>query len=154
MKSKITLLFIGLLSLGSFAQTPISSTIAYQGVGESAAFVGQGEYQIFLDNTNGVLDKPIFLLDGFDPGNARNIASIYNFLNYGTGQNLATDLRNQGYDVIILNFPTYTRPSTTTVVDGGVDFIQRNAMILVALINQINSQKVGTEKNVVIGPSM
>jgi len=154
MKLKITLLFIGLLSLVSFAQTPISSTIAYQGVGESAAFVGQGEYQLFLDNTNGVLDKPIFLIDGFDPGNARNIASIYNFLNYGAGQNLATDLRNQGYDIVILNFPTYTRPSTTTVIDGGVDFIQRNAMILVALINQINSQKIGTEKNVVIGPSM
>ena len=167
MKSKITLLFIGLLSFGSFAQdnknpqivspnavVSISSTIAYQGVGESAAFVGQGEYEIFLDNTNSVLDKPIFLLDGFDPGNTRNIASIYNFLNYGTGQNLATDLRNQGYDIIILNFPTYTRPSTTTVIDGGVDFIQRNAMILVALINQINSQKVGTQKNVVIGPSM
>ena len=167
MKSKITLLFIGLLSFGSFAQdnknpqtvspnavVNISSTIAYQGVGESAAFVGQGEYEIFLDNTNSVLDKPIFLLDGFDPGNTRNIASIYNFLNYGTGQNLATDLRNQGYDIIILNFPTYTRPSTTTVIDGGVDFIQRNAMILVALINQINSQKVGTQKNVVIGPSM
>jgi len=154
MQSKITLLFIGLLSLGSLAQTSISSTIAYQGVGESAAFVGQGEYQLFLDNTNGVLDKPIFLIDGFDPGNARNIASVYNFLNYGVGQNLATDLRNQGFDIVILNFPTYTRPSTTTVIDGGVDFIQRNAMILVALINQINSQKVGTEKNVIIGPSM
>lgn len=154
MKSKITLLFIGLLSLGCFAQTAISSAIAYQGVGESSAFVGQGEYQIFLDNTNGVLDKPIFLIDGFDPGNARNIPSIYNFLNYGVGQNLATDLRNQGFDIVILNFPTYTRPSTTTVIDGGVDFIQRNAMILVALINQINSQKIGTEKNVVIGPSM
>ena len=154
MQSKITLLLVGLLSFGSFAQTPISSTIAYQGVGESAAFVGQGEYQIFIDNTNGILDKPILLLDGFDPGNTRNIASIYNFLNYGTGQNLATDLRNQGYDVVILNFPTYTRPSTTTVIDGGVDYIQRNAMILVELINQINTQKVGTQKNVVIGPSM
>lgn len=154
MKSKITLLFIGLLSLGSFSQTPISSTIAYQGVGESAAFVGQGEYQIFIDNTNGILDKPIFLLDGFDPGNARTIPAIYSFLNYGAGQNLATDLRNQGYDIIILNFPTYTRPATTTVIDGGVDFIQRNAMILVALINQINSQKIGNQKNVIIGPSM
>jgi hypothetical protein len=40
------------------------------------------------------------------------------------------------------------------VIDGGADFIQRNAMILVELINQINAQKVGTEKNVVIGPSM
>lgn len=164
MNTKITSLFIGLLSLGSFAQnteaiapnvvTTVTSTIPYQGYGETAAYNGQGQYEIFMDTTNGVLDKPILLLDGFDPGDARNIATIYNFLNYGTGQNLATDLRAQGYDIIILNFPTYTRPSTTTVIDGGVDYIQRNAMILVELINQINSQKVGTQKNVVIGPSM
>lgn len=151
---KITLLFISLFTLGSFAQQTITSTIAYQGAGESAAFVGQGEYQVFPDVVNGILDKPIFLLDGFDPGNTRNIATIYNLLNYGTNQNLATDLRNQGYDVIILNFPTYTRPSTTTVIDGGADYIQRNAMILVELLNTINAVKVGTEKNVVIGPSM
>lgn len=132
----------------------ITSTIPYQGYGESAAFVGQGQYEIFLDNVNGVLDKPIFLLDGFDPGDTRNTTAIYSFLNYGTGQNLATDLRAQGFDIIILNFPNYTRPSTTTVIDGGVDYIQRNAMILVELLNEINAQKVGTEKNVVIGPSM
>jgi pimeloyl-ACP methyl ester carboxylesterase len=132
----------------------ISSTIPYQGYGETAAFVGQGQYEVFLDNVDGVLDKPIFLLDGFDPGDTRNTTAIYSFLNYGTGQNLATDLRAQGFDIIILNFPTYTRPSTTTVIDGGVDYIQRNAMIFVELLNQINAQKVGTEKNVVIGPSM
>ena len=137
------------------AVTSIAATIPYQGYGETAAFLGQGEYEIFMDTTNGVLDKPIFLLDGFDPGDSRNIANIYSLLNYGTtGQNLADDLRAQGFDVIILNFPEYTRPSTTTVIDGGVDYIQRNAMILVELINEINAQKVGTEKNVVIGPSM
>ena len=63
-------------------------------------------------------------------------------------------IRAQGYDIIVLNFPTYTRPSTTTIIDGGVDYIQRNAMILVELMNQINAQKIGTAKNVVIGPSM
>ncbi len=141
-------------SIETNAVTTITSTVPFQGYAETAAFVGQGQYDIFLDTTNGVLDKPIFLLDGFDPGDTRNIAAIYNQLNYGTGQNLATDLRGQGFDVIILNFPTYTRPSTTTVIDGGADYIQRNAMIFVELLNQINAQKVGTEKNVVIGPSM
>ena len=136
------------------AASPIWSTIPYQGYGETASFLGQGQYEVFLDNVNGILDKPIFLLDGFDPGDSRNITAIYNQLNYGTGQNLATDLRAQGFDIVILNFPTYTRPSTTTVIDGGVDYIQRNAMILVALLNQINSQKIGNQKNVVIGPSM
>ena len=133
----------------------ISSTIAYQGYGESAAFLGQGEYEIFMDTTDGVLDKPIFLLDGFDPGDTRNTTAIYSLLNYGTtGENLGNIVRAQGYDVIVLNFPNYTRPSTTTVIDGGVDYIQRNAMILVQLINQINAVKVGTAQNVVIGPSM
>lgn len=133
----------------------ISSTIPYQGYGETAAFLGQGEYELYLDTVDGVLDKPIFLLDGFDPGDARSTSAIYSFLNYGTtGGNLGDEVRAQGYDIILLNFPTYTRPSTTTVIDGGVDYIQRNAMILVELINQINAQKVGTAKNVVIGPSM
>jgi hypothetical protein len=94
------------------------------------------------------------LVDGFDPGDSRNIAAIYAGLNYGTNQNLADFLRTQGFDIVLLNFPTYTRPNTTTVVDGGVDFIQRNAFVLVSLINQINAQKVGNQKNVVIGPSM
>lgn len=137
------------------AVTSISSTIPYQGYGETAAFLGQGEYDIYLDTTDGILDKPIFLLDGFDPGDTRNTSAIYSLLNYGTtGQNLGDIVRAQGYDIVVLNFPTYTRPGTTTVIDGGVDYIQRNAMILVALINQINAQKVGTQKNVIIGPSM
>jgi len=76
-------------------------------------------------------------------------------LGYGTtGQNLGDIVRAQGYDVIVLNFPSYTRPNSTTVIDGGVDYIQRNAMVLVELINQINAQKVGNAQNVVIGPSM
>ncbi|MGL2963024.1 T9SS type A sorting domain-containing protein [Flavobacterium sp. RSB2_4_14] len=132
----------------------ITASIAYQGYGESAPYFGQGEYEIFPDTVDGILDKPVFLVDGFDPGDTRNIATMYAGLNYGTNQNLADYLRTQGFDIVMLNFPTYTRPNTTTVVDGGVDYIQRNAMILVALINQINAQKVGTQKNVIIGPSM
>lgn len=134
--------------------TDITATIPYQGQGENQAFFGQGEYEIFLDTNDGILDKPIFLVDGFDPGDTRDIATLYSSLDYGTGQNLADYLRTEGYDIVLLNFPTYTRANTTTVVDGGVDFIQRNAFILVELINQINAQKAGNHKNVVIGPSM
>lgn len=151
---------LGVNSKNSTARNPqvvnaITATIPYQGYGETAAFLGQGEYEIFMDTTDGILDKPIFLLDGFDPGDSRNTSAVYQLLGYGTtGQNLGDIVRAQGYDVIVLNFPTYTRTGTTTVVDGGVDYIQRNAMILVELINQINAQKVGTAQNVVIGPSM
>lgn len=136
------------------AVTSISSTIPYRGYGETAAFLGKGEFEIYLDTVDGILDKPIILVDGFDPGDSRNTAAIYQLLNYGTSQNLGDLIRAQGYDVIVLNFPSYTRNSSTTIIDGGVDYIQRNAMILVELIKQINSQKIGNEKNVVIGPSM
>lgn len=137
------------------AITTINATIPYQGVEDPAAYLGQGEYEIFYDNGNGVLDKPIILLDGFDPNDGRPIPAIYGLLNYGTtGQNLADDLRNQGFDVIILNFPNYTQTETGNLLSGGADYIQRNAMVFVELLNQINAQKVGNEKNVVIGPSM
>src|SRR5690606_2770083 len=70
-------------------------------------------------------------------------------------ENLADLVRNEGFDVVILNFPTYTSSSNgTTVIDGGADFIQRNAMIRVELIETINDLKTGTAQNVVIGPSM
>lgn len=131
-----------------------TSSRTYKGYGESSAFAGIGEYEVFLDTVDGILDKPIILLDGFDPGDARNTSQIYQLLNYGSGQNLGDVVRAQGYDLIVLNFPKYTRPGTTTVIDGGTDYIQRNAMLLLDLIEMINAQKVGTAKNVVIGPSM
>lgn len=134
--------------------TTISSTIPYKGYGETAAFTGTGEYEIFMDTVNGVLDKPIILVDGFDPGDTRNTSAIYQLLSYGAGQNLGDQIRALGYDVIVLNFPTYTRTGGTTIIDGGVDYIQRNAMILAELIKTINLQKVGSQKNVIIGPSM
>lgn len=134
--------------------TDIFSMIPYKGYGETASFLGKGEYEVFLDTVDGILDKPIILVDGFDPGDTRNTSAIYQLLNYGTNQNLGDVIRAQGFDVIVLNFPTYTRASTTTIIDGGVDYIQRNAMILVELMKKINTEKVGSAKNVLIGPSM
>ena len=118
--------------------------------------VGKAEYDIFL-STDGVLDKPIFLIDGFDPGDSRDILGLYDLLNFddfGETSNLADVLRAQGFDVVILNFPVYLRESDMIEIDGGADFIERNAMLLVELIQIINNIKVGSEQNVIIGPSM
>lgn len=131
----------------------IQATIPYQGYGESAPVFGTAEYEIFLDNVDGVLDKPIFLVDGFDPGDTRNTTLIYEMLNYSSGGNLGDVVRDEGFDIVVVNFPQYS-PDGETLIDGGADFIQRNAMSLVALIEHINSQKVGNEQNVIIGPSM
>jgi len=130
----------------------IQATVPYQGHGESAPILGQAEYEIYLDNVDGVLDKPIFLIDGFDPGDTRNTSIIYELLNFPGGGNLGDVVRGEGYDIVVVNFPQYNVGETT--IDGGADFIQRNAMSLVALIEHINNLKVGEAQNVIIGPSM
>ncbi len=136
--------------------TPINASIAYQGFGEALALIGTGEYKIYYDNVDGILDKPIFFIDGFDPDDARTIPLMYEQLNFGNPvQNLAELVRDEGFDLVLVNFPNYTSITDgTTMIDGGADFIQRNAFILVELLNTINSMKVGDEENVVIGPSM
>lgn len=148
------------------------------------AFAGMAEYEIFL-GADGVLDKPIIVVDGFDPSDTRDINAVYDLLTFtdasNTTQNLGDLIRNdEDFDVIILNFPQYLKltdnsllnigdvtdtngdtiidendyPSGSVLIDGGADYIERNAMTLVELINTINSQKTGSEQNVIIGPSM
>ncbi len=138
---------------------PFTSTITpdLSAYGEAVSYPGEGEYQIFLDTDNGILDKPVIVVDGFDPGDGRTIAGLYSAFDYTDAmgpQNLADFVRSQGHDVIILNFPTYTRAADSEVIDGGADFIERNAMLLVDLIGIINASKTGSEQNVIIGPSM
>ncbi len=137
----------------TFTGTTTPNLTAY---GESTSYTGVGEYEVFL-SPDQVLDKPIFIVDGFDPDDSRDINGIYNLLNFetnGTLLNLADLVRNEGFDVVILNFPIYTRAADSQVIDGGVDFIERNALLLVDLITSINNTKMGSEPNVVIGPSM
>ncbi|MCB0432822.1 MAG: hypothetical protein KDD18_07380, partial [Mangrovimonas sp.] len=81
----------------------INATIPYQGYGESTAHVGTGEYKIFYDNVDGVLDKPIFFVDGFDPNDSRDIPSMYSLLDFGNPvENLADLVRDEGYDIVVL----------------------------------------------------
>ena len=135
----------------SNALVPITATIGYQGYEEVQAYFGEGEYEIFLDNVDGVLDKPIIILDGFDPGDGRDIAGLYNSLSFD-GDNLADILRDEGFDIIILNAPQYSTGGKD--IDGGADYIQRNAFVLIEMINFLNAQKVGDAELVVLGPSM
>jgi len=129
----------------------ITASIGYQGYEESQEYFGEGEYEIFLDNVDGILDHPIIFIDGFDPGDSRDITDMYNALDFD-GDNLADILRDEGFDAVALNFPQYTTDGY--FIDGGADYIQRNAMILIELINFINDEKVGNQPLVVVGPSM
>ena len=47
-------------------------------------YKGWGEYDIFY-SSDGILDKPIFLVDGFDPTDSRNINAVYAELDYEGG---------------------------------------------------------------------
>ena len=163
---KITFLLLILFSVSMYTQTPggesaitnIDATIPYQGIDETTPLLGSGEYKIFYDNIDGELDKPIFFIDGFDPNDSRDINSMYNLLDFGgSGENLADVVRDEGYDLVVLNFPAaYFSPTDgTSVIKGGADYIQRNAFILVELINTINGLKeVDAEQSIIIGPSM
>ncbi len=135
----------------SMAVETITANIAYQGYDETQAYFGQGEYEIYLDNVDGVLDKPIIVLDGFDPGDSRDIPGLYASLSFD-GENLADILRDEGFDIVILNAPLYNTGGKD--IDGGADYIQRNAMVLIAMIQQLNADKVGDNELVVLGPSM
>ncbi|MCK7590197.1 T9SS type A sorting domain-containing protein [Subsaxibacter sp. CAU 1640] len=139
------------------AITTINATIPYQGVGEPTPLLGSGQYKIYYDNVDGVLDKPIFFVDGFDPNDSRDIPLMYSLLNFGDPvMNLGDLIRDEGFDLVVLNFEaSYLSPTDgTTEILGGADYIQRNAFTMVELINTINGMKTGTEQNVVIGPSM
>lgn len=161
MKTIFTFLF-SIIFIGTqcYAQTPgavgplttIESTVAFQGYEESQAYVGQGEYQIYYDNIDGVLDKPFIILDGLDVEDTTKITDLYALGNFPSG-NLFDNLRDtEGTDFIFLNFPTYDRAGET--IKGGADYIERNALVLVNLIETIKAEMTGTPGFIVMGPSM
>ncbi|MFK8103981.1 MAG: 3-coathanger stack domain-containing protein [Saprospiraceae bacterium] len=141
-KKIIFILFLSMLFAGneSLAQTPITGTISYDGS------VGSGTYRIFRSPFNSNINlnqarKPIILVEGFDPNGIFGINALYGFLN-PPGNSVADQLHAAGHDIIILNF------------DDGGDFIQRNAFLLVELIEQLNAQKPNDDPVVVVGFSM
>ncbi len=176
--------------------TPVSqlltSTIPFQGYAEADASNSHADVHFYYhtisptsSNCERVLRKPIIIVDGFDPQNTREYWKIYKeqliYIKNQVPTFLGDDLRDKGYDVIILNFPKLgsivkdendnallTIPSTvklngtTTDVnrfnrDGGADYIERNAMLLVKLIQDVNATLAANgsnEKIVVVGPSM
>ncbi len=163
---KKTILFTLLFLVSTYfiqAQTPgevgavtsIEATIPFQGYDETEAFLGMGEYQIYYDNVNGVFDNPFIVVDGFDPDDSNNTTSIYNYFHYSDAMvNLLDDLRDLGVDVVVLNFPNYTREADGAEIHGGADYIERNGLVLTSLIEEIKSQRVGTRELALLGPSM
>jgi pimeloyl-ACP methyl ester carboxylesterase len=164
----------------------IESDIGFRGYDEKDYTNSLANAHVYYHLTPGnpcKIIKPVIILDGFDPGDRRNFRNIYqDALAYESNnslENLGRDLRKQGYDVIILNFPVlgdqialdgrskiklFNPDGSFTGKrvdrkgrDGGADYIERNAFLLVKLIQLVNAQlklNNSTEQVVVVGPSM
>ncbi|QTE22327.1 esterase/lipase family protein [Polaribacter cellanae] len=150
------------------------SDLYFQGYDENKAYQGKNEYRIYYNDDAKILDKPIIIVDGFDPSDTRKIEefdeghnenepSILELMSYklknGDNVELINDLNKLGYDVIIVNHPKYKvsdgiNGNRTKQINGGGDYIQRNAYVLISLIRKLKQQQEGKEKMVVIGPSM
>lgn len=159
----------------------IESDIPYQGFGESDATTSLADVYIYYHrDANGEcephLKKPIIICDGFDPTDQRKIDGIEKFFEFNSISNEQIDgidkLRTLGFDVIIMNFPVIgsaevdfrsgVRNASNVYVnrdkrDGGADYTERNAMLMVKLIQIVNDELTtngSTEKLCILGPSM
>jgi len=107
-----------------------------------------GQYLTILGKNNSQITKPFIFVEGFDPLNNQGFQdyiNVYNnnFLLSNPSAALLKTLYDNSYDVIMLNF------------NNANDYIQNNAMLLIALINTINQIKVDqTDNMVVMGFSM
>jgi hypothetical protein len=123
------------LTRPSFVETKRVSAPAVKG-GRIAGNVNGAEYRIHM-GCDGIFDKPIIIAEGFDAGQNVNLDDLT--ARYFGPLEL---YRNNGYDLVLVNY------------DNGRTWIQDNAQVLKAVINQVNTTKVGNNKLVVIGESM
>lgn len=158
------------------------SDITFQGYDETTTYYAWNTVNYYYRTNAGFdcnvkiqrsLNKPIIVIDGFDPTNKRKAETIkkegFFYIDpSGATRDLGEELRGQGYDIIIVNHPNYIEGTKTiqtplgpkTVsrfIRGGGDYIERNAMVLIKIIQDINQQLASqgsTEKIVIVGPSM
>ncbi|WP_299892077.1 T9SS type A sorting domain-containing protein [uncultured Lacinutrix sp.] len=148
------------------------STISFKGYDESSPIYGELDYRVFYRTNNGntskTLQKPIIIIDGFDPGDKRKIQdsdspkpanehnSIEEMMVFGPNRTpIIPLLRCRGFDVVIVNHPTYKRNGVE--IDGGADYIERNGRNHVSLYNALNAELAengSNEELVIVGPSM
>jgi len=160
----------------------VASDIPFQGDGEAFGTTSLGAYYIYYHkdangNCEKLLKKPIIICDGFDPEDKHDIARLEEYFEFRDMNNIIVQsidkMTEQGFDVIMLNFPVLgdkdqlesrsdVRTSLNTTIsanmrDGGSDFIERNAMLMVKLIQQVNDSLVvngSSEQLCILGPSM
>lgn len=106
---------------------------------QAARSAGSGGEAIVRLGCDRSFDRPVIVIEGFDPLNQNNVVDLQN--NYTTSS-VEQYLRANGFDMVYFNF-----------ADGGADIVQ-NAQVVRNLIEEVNRQKTGTSGTVVIGESM
>ncbi len=128
---------------------PFYSTIPFDGVKDT----GKVTIELSSKNTSGTIEKPLIIVDGFDPYNNLDfdyeVANVLLYYRYGFLDQISLndDLDTLGdYDLIYLQY------------NNGTDYIERNALLLETLIKYINHTKTtwhgSKQQNVIIGESM
>ncbi len=111
----------------------LTSAYPYQGA------LATGSAYVYLAPGRTVLTRPVLLCEGFDMDNTMFWDELYEL---GNQQELVETLRQQGFDMVVLNFSEST------------DYIQRNGLLLATLLEQVNSVLPAGERYPLIGASM
>ncbi len=111
----------------------ITASIPYLGV------PGTGQGYVYLAPGHTAIEDPILVIEGFDLDNSMNWDELYDLLNQ---EQLIETIRGMGHDAVVLNFA------------DAVTYIQRNAFVVVELIQQIGLMLPPERTMAVIGASM
>ncbi|MEO6285322.1 MAG: T9SS type A sorting domain-containing protein [Dyadobacter sp.] len=122
--------------------SPIAfDTVTYRNGSNNRISVVPGANVRILLGCDGVFNKPLLLVEGTDLGEDVNLDKLEAFWTGGQ-QRVLEDYTAEGYDPVFLDW------------QNSHDFIQNNAQVLKAVINEINQTKVGSNQLVAIATSM
>jgi hypothetical protein len=111
----------------------VTATIPYLGD------VGSGDAYVYLSDEHSALTNPVVVIEGFDIEDNYDWEELYELLNE---QELLETLRGYGFDAVVLNFTAAT------------DYLQRNAFVVVELIQEINALIPPPANLALVGASM
>ncbi len=111
----------------------VTATVPY--LGQAAS----GRAYVLLAPGHAALTHPIVVVEGFDLDNSMDWDELYTLLNQ---EALVESLLARGYDAVVLDFTDAT------------DYIQRNAFVFTALLEQVEAAIAPGETLPVVGASM
>jgi hypothetical protein len=104
-----------------------------------AGGTASGEGYVRLADGHTSITQPVVVVEGFDLDNSLDWDGLYEQLSQ---QDLLETLRGEGFDLIVLNF------------DDATDYVQRNAFVLVDLIDQVRAIAPPGQTIALVGASM